>query len=67
MSRANSGIESRMVCPCGGPAYTLTELLALDPNTDERAWDSILGPNDHYCSNEDDVLLPGEATPRKAA
>ena len=54
-----------MVCPCGGSAWSLAELEALCATEEEcEAWRSLLGPGDHYCAEEDDVLLRGEARPR---
>ena len=56
---------TKMLCPCGGSAWSLDELLALSADEPYRdMWRSLLGPDDYYCSDEDDVLLPGEARPR---
>jgi hypothetical protein len=64
--RAESEPLTKKLCPCGGNAWSLDELLALCDNEDQKeGWRSILGPEDFYCSDEDDVLLPGQAEDRK--
>ena len=56
---------TKMLCPCGGNAWSLDELLALcDDEPERNMWRSLLGENDFYCSDEDDVLFRGEARPR---
>lgn len=56
---------TKMLCPCGGPAWSLDELLALCHSEDEKeGWRATLGPESYYCSDEDDVLRPGEERPR---
>ena len=56
---------TEMLCPCGGNAWSLAELLFLCSGEDERnMWRSLLGDDDYYCSDEDDVLLRGEARSR---
>lgn len=55
-------------CPCGGRAYRRAELIEMaqeqcSPTDDANwivYWESTLGPDDFYCPDEDDVLLPSE-------
>jgi hypothetical protein len=57
---------TKKLCPCGGNAWSLAELEALCPTEDEKEmWRSLLGPEDYYCADEDDVLLPGQEEDRR--
>lgn len=62
-----SGASSGLRCICGGHALAGSELYALAGQEDPEGigwvnyWRSIVGPDDIYCIDEDDVLTEEEA------
>lgn len=61
-----------ITCLCGGNAYTRDELTEMKHPLEEDfgdyagMWYALMGPNDYYCSDEDDVLTRAEIKKAKS-